>query len=617
MSNQQKYEEVLSSPNKAIAVIAGPGSGKTKGILIPKIKKLIAEDSIDTSKILLLTFSRASAQDLAIRFSEENKMPRISTLHSLCLSFLLSENNHDIRKRVDSIILDFEYEALISDIKNMLPKLNKRDIKKMLKEFSAGWARLPHDEVFSENEGKKQFKSLIINWLDEYEAAMMEEIVYHAVNLAKQIQSSFIEEPEYILVDEFQDLNKLEQEFVDLLALKSKLLLVVGDPDQSIYSFKYAHPEGITNFSKRATVNSHSLEFIGRSPKKIVALANEILKQANPTRVSLLKPLPENEEGEIKITRFSTQDEEFQFIVESIDKIIESGETPEEVLVLTPKKKLGVEFVKYAVRHLDNKPYSYHVTSKVEFTAVEKEKILLLGLLANPKSVLHIRSYLGLGDDNHYTKEIDVIKNEYGNLKNALNQANPDDFNARERRIRTICNKLVNIRNFLASNTEIADITKVLDELFPKEVEETKEIRKVLTELQDDNDSVLSLYTKLIDYIRTIKSDKEQIKVMTLLSSKGLEANHVFILGCNGGNIPGNNHSVYLDDHEYKQEQRRLLYVGITRAKKSLTITWCQYIPYEQSMGHQTAGVGVRTINEKKYSRVSISEFLQDISMNE
>jgi superfamily I DNA/RNA helicase len=613
MSNQQKYDEIVSSTSSVICVVAGPGSGKTKGILTPKIKNILSGSNIAEDKVLLLTFSRASAQDLKQQFEGEEKSPRISTLHSLCLSFLLSEDNHDIRKRVDSILLDFEKDVLIADIKQRAPEFGKRRIKKMLDEFSAGWATLPHDKVFVEDEDKRKFKGIVVDWLDEHEAAMMEEIVYHAVDLAKKIESSFIDDPEYILVDEFQDLNRLEQKFVELLSNKSKLLLVVGDPDQSIYSFKYAHPQGINDFSSKDEVDSHSLEYIGRSAKKIVNLANELLKQADPTRTSLLKPLPDKEDGSVNIQRFDTQDIEFESVFNEIDKMISNGEKPEEILILVPRKKLGVEFVRYANDKLQEKQYSYHVISKVDFSQTEKERILLFGLLSNPKSILHIRSYIGLYEDDHFSAEIEAVKTKYGSLIKALNQANPDDFNSRKQRVKKLCNKLIELRNFLSTHADTANVHVAIDELFPENNLELNDLRKIIISLVEDNDTVSKLYTKLVDYMRTIQSDDNQIKVMTLISSKGLEANHVYILGCNDGNMPGKNRSSYLDDYQNKQEQRRLLYVGITRAKKTLTITWCQHIPFEQAMGSHTSSIGVRTINGKKYSRVGLSEFLQDI----
>jgi len=141
-----------------------------------------------------------------------------------------------MRDRVESILLEFEKGTLIADLKLIFPNIRKQTLGKMLDAFAAGWAVQPHDKVFEEDDVKRNFKSAIVNWLSEHQAAMMEEIVYGAVDLARKLGTcDFIQQPQHIFVDEYQDLNRLEQEFVELLAADSRLLLVVGDPDQSIY----------------------------------------------------------------------------------------------------------------------------------------------------------------------------------------------------------------------------------------------------------------------------------------------------------------------------------------------------------------------------------------------
>ena len=116
--NEPKYQEILRSSAQKICVIAGPGSGKTKCVLIPKAKDIISNPAIDPSEVLIVSFSRLTAQDLQERVKELERVPRACTLHSLCLQFLLFENNHDIRNRVDTIVFDFEKESImISDLK--------------------------------------------------------------------------------------------------------------------------------------------------------------------------------------------------------------------------------------------------------------------------------------------------------------------------------------------------------------------------------------------------------------------------------------------------------------------------------------------------------------------
>ncbi len=617
MSNQPKYDEVLQSPSKTVCVIAGPGSGKTKGILIPKAQQVLADESIDPNSVVLLTFSRPSAIDLKNRVKGMDRVPRALTLHSLCLSFLLSEDNHDIKKRINSIVLDFEKDALKADLKLHIPSKNKREIGKMLDEFSAGWAVQPHDTVFDENTEKRAFKRAILNWLDEHEAALMEEIVYHAVDLAKKVSSSFIDSPKYIFVDEFQDLNKLEQEFIDLLGQQSDLVLVVGDPDQSIYSFKFAHPQGITDFAGRASVGNFSLEYTGRCAKKIVELGNQILKQADPYRTNLLKPLPSAMDGSVAIERHNTQQEEYDSIIGSIKTRLSEGAVPSEILVLVPKKKLGKDFVTYANAQSLPSGVEFHLSNKAEFSSLEQEKLLLFGLVANPNSILHIRSYIGLNDPTHFAEEIQKMKEKYGSLKDSIEKANPNDFEPKQKRVKKVCEKLIELKAFLNahSNQEGTSPDALIDELLPENIDGLQELRAIVLSLKEDSDTISGLYTKLVDYLRTVETKDNQIKVMTLLASKGLEAEDVYILGCNDGNLPGANRSTYLSDFDYKKEQRRLLYVGITRAKKNLTITWCRYIPFHQAKGHHTATVGTVTYKGKPYNKVGLSEFLQDLEV--
>jgi len=617
IDNQQYYNRILSSNAKKICVIAGPGSGKTTKVIVPKAKQLIEVKKVNPKEILLLSFSRLSAIDLQKKVkSNLQKVPRASTVHSFGLSFLLSENDYDFRKRVNSIILDFEKEVLISDLKLIFPSENKRELKKKLIEFSAGWATRPHDTVFEENEENKKFKNAVINWLNEHEAAMMEEIIYFAVDLAKKLPSSqIIDEVKYVLVDEYQDLNRLEQEFINILAKNSRMLLVVGDPDQSIYSFKFAYPSGIKDFINSNDVENHSIPFSGRCPKKVIDFANQLLLQDNPPRTNLIKPISNKEEGEVNFKAFKIQESEFEFVLSSIMNKIKDGIKPENIIVLMPRKKLGKEFVNFANERRDiNNNVDFDFIQKIEFSDIEKKSILLFSLLINPSSALHIRSYLGLGDKDSFSRELFVLKQKYGNMQEIAKSASPEDFPKRNKRLRKICERAQQLNAFLSRNKDKNNAKEIIDLLFPADNKELSYLRRMMIKLMEENDTIDQLYTKFVDYIRTIPYDKNTLRVMTLMGSKGLEADHVYILGCNAGNIPGKNRSSYLSDYEYKREQRRLLYVGFTRARKSLTITWSQWIPYQQAKGHYTNTINTRRINGKVCGKVSMCPFLQGLS---
>jgi DNA helicase-2/ATP-dependent DNA helicase PcrA len=303
---------------------------------------------------------------------------------------------------------------------------------------------------------------------------MMEEVVYFAVDLAKKLEhKEFLEEPKYIFVDEYQDLNRLEQEFVDILGHDSKLLLVVGDPDQSIYSFKHAYPEGIAQFAARPDVESHDHLITGRCPKKIVQAARDLLSQSNPEREAFIECRDSAEDGEIHFIHKSDQGKEFEFVVNSIAQWLRQGVPPKQILVLVPRRKLGSQFVEYAM----NVKSKFGIPAEVDFTLAlrpdfdeaEQEKILLLGLLVKRDSLLHIRSYLGIGDDTNYAKEVSIIKERYNGLISALEDAAVEHWTENYKRVRHVCARLSQLRGLLNSFTDTQSAEVVLDSLFPED----------------------------------------------------------------------------------------------------------------------------------------------------
>lgn len=616
MSNQAKYDEILASPAKKIILVAGPGTGKTSGVMLPKASQLLRNTDINPTTIVLSSFSRMAALDLKKKVKQLDREPYACTVHSLCLSFLLSEDDHSIRSRIDSIVLDFEKETLISDLKQVFPNKNKRDLKKSLALFSAAWSQDPGDEIFEENEEQKAFKRAVMVWLSEYKAALMEEIAYNAVKLGRTLpQAPFFQGIKFLFVDEFQDLNKLEQEFVKLASENTEALIIMGDPDQSIYSFKFAYPQGIEDFANGlADMERHTLVYTGRCAKKIIEVANQLLLQSNPTRTDLLKPLPDKEDGEVHFVQRNTQDEEFNYVIERIKTLIQNGVLPKDILVLSPKKKLANLFVKHAMENQSEEDaLKFAFLQKKDLSLLQQERIILLGLLANPDSLLRIRTYLGLSDKYHFSEELIKFKEKYGNLANIMKDAKEEDWKPKQKRLKMLCTKIIELRNFLEAHDEEENLAQIIEELFPQDNPELNELRNIIEEIHEDGDSLASLYSKFSDQMRTLSAQSEVVSVMTPLASKGLEADHVFMIGCNNGNIPGEKRAEHLSDHEHLEEQRRLLYVAFTRAKKTLTVSWSRNIPHDQALGQSTGRVATRRINGRVVAQVGICQFLGDL----
>jgi DNA helicase-2/ATP-dependent DNA helicase PcrA len=611
------FDLILASQAPRICVTAVPGCGKTRRVLIPKLEQILSAPGIDGGTVLLLTFSRLSALDLKARVAGFAVVPRASTVHAYALAFLISENNHAIRDRVESIVLDFEKEALLSDLKVIFPTRNKRQLRKDLTAFSAAWATQPHDAIFEATDHERSFKNAIVRWLHEHRAAMMEEILFHAVDLARQLPTApFIQGPRYILVDEYQDLNELEQEFIRLLAADSQLLVVVGDPDQSIYSFKYAHPQGIRDFAAEQGVDPFSHLVTGRCAKRIVYFARQLLLQNEPQRTDLLEALPNAPDGEVHFVRRRTQEEEFAYVLQSIAAGVRSGALHKDIIVLVPRRKLGSEFVTYANAHWSEQglasPPPFAFVLKPDFSPREQECLLRFSLAVKPDSLLHRRCYVGMSDESHFAKELNEIKGHYGSLDAAFQNARSDDFGARQRKVRALCDVIQELNAMLeASSLPDQSVGEALDQLVPSSDPELSSLRSMIDALREESDTLPTLYAKLLDYMRSVPADESAIRVMTLLASKGLEAEHVYIVGCNAGNLPGENRSSSLTDLQHREEQLRLLYVAFTRAKASLTVSWAQNIPFDQSRRHRTASVRTVRINGRAYSGVGLCEFLQ------
>lgn len=614
--NDQLDLALLSGSNR-VCVISAPGSGKTTRVLLPKITALI-DSGVAQSEMVLLTFSRVSAADLKGKVGTVAPLLKTGTVHSLALSFLISENNHAVRARIETILMDFEKPILISDLAVVLAGFDRNTLKKLFSEFSAGWATQQEDQIFIENDDRRRFKAAVMGWLHEHHTVTMEEIMYHAVNLARQLpDAALIDEPQYILVDEFQDLNRLEQEFIEQLARRSRLLLIVGDPDQSIYSFKYAHPAGIEEFAGTTGVDAFRHNVTLRCPEPITEVAAQLLQQISPGRVSPLISGCRNP-GEVHFVVRNTQEEEFEYIINSIVERLRAGVAPSDIAVLVPKKDLGRDFADAANASLERlgllDQAIVDVTSKNDISPVEQKAVLKFGIIAKPDSVLRARTLLGLEDGSHFAREFDLIKRHYGNIEQALAQANAADFPTRQIRVRRLCGLIQELRNFCEAHQEVVDLRLVIDEIFPVEDTALTRMRTLFLSLIEEGDTLSGLYAKFIDHTRNIPADAHTIRVMTLLASKGLGVNHVYIIGCNSGNIPGSNHSSHLTDREYFEEQGRLLYVGFTRAQSTLTVSWSRNVPYAPALRQRTGTLATRRIGGQLYAHVGLSEFLQNLA---
>ena len=357
LGTEFRWDVDLAGPARRIAelnhtpirVRAGPGTGKTFA-LMRRVARLL-QDGATASRMLVCTFTRTAAKDLEGELADLGvdgaTAVRSGTLHAFCFGLLGREDVLEATGRVPRPLLAIEERFLLEDL-NDAEFGNLHDRKRRLQAFNAAWARLqsetpgwPADPI------DQSFQRELSEWLRFHEAMLIGELVpeslrYLRENPASQHRGVF----EHVLVDEYQDLNRAEQELLDLLA-EAGHLIVIGDEDQSIYSFKLAHPEGISTFDQsHPGTHDEELDECRRCPRLVVELASTVIANNQGRACRALTPRLGNPDGEVHILQWPSMDEETQGIAEIIRSRIENEEVePGRVLVLAPRRQFG-----YAVR---------------------------------------------------------------------------------------------------------------------------------------------------------------------------------------------------------------------------------------------------------------------------
>ena len=329
-----RWDDDLVGPARNIAgldhtpirVLAGPGTGKTFA-LMRRVARLLQGGAM-ANRILVYTFTRTAARDIEGELAELGvdgaNAVRAGTLHAFCFGLLGQEEVLDTTGRVPRPLLVFEERFLLKDL-NGAEFGTIHDRRRRLQAFNAAWARLqsetpgwPVDPI------DRVFERELSRWLRFHEAMLIGELVpeslrYLRENPASPHRATY----EHILVDEYQDLNRAEQVLLDLLAEKGQLI-VVGDEDQSIYSFKHAHPDGIADFdATHAETHDEQLDECRRCPRRVVELAGALIANNQVRTPRVLLQRLENPEGEVLVLQWGSMEEEAQGIAEIIHQRIQ------------------------------------------------------------------------------------------------------------------------------------------------------------------------------------------------------------------------------------------------------------------------------------------------------
>ncbi|MED1489693.1 DNA helicase PcrA [Bacillus smithii] len=606
----KEQQEAVKTTEGPLLIMAGAGSGKTR-VLTHRIAYLMVEKAVNPYNILAITFTNKAAREMKERVSQlmggAAEEVWISTFHSMCVRILRRDIDRIGFNRNFTILDTTDQQSVIKGIlkdKNLDPK--KFDPRSILGTISSLKNELIDPESYSKQVGS-YYERIVSEVYEEYQKRLrknqsldFDDLIMTTIHLFQRVPDVleyYQRKFQYIHVDEYQDTNKAQYLLVKLLASRFQNLCVVGDSDQSIYRWRGADISNILSFEKDYP-NAHVilLEQNYRSTKRILQAANEVIK--NNCNRKPKKLWTENPEGK-KIVYFRAENEqaEAQFVAGKIKELVESGKrqlSDFAILYRTNAQSRVVEEV------LMKSNIDYTIVGGIKFYDRKEIKDILayLRLIANPDDDISLLRVInvpkrGIGSTSmdkiaRYAQENDL------SLFQALEEA---DFIGLSPKI---TKAVLEFRDLIKGYTQMQEylsVTELVEEVLDKSgyrdmlkaektldaqsrlenIDEFLSVTKGFEENSEDK-SLIAFLTDLalvadIDRLDEEDNNQQAVVLMTLHSAKGLEFPVVFLIGMEEGVFP---HSRSLMDEEEMEEERRLAYVGITRAEEELYLTNAQ-----------------------------------------
>ena len=586
--NDRQKEAVLYNDGPLL-IIAGAGAGKTK-TLTTKIAYLIEEQDVDPENILAITFTNKAAKEMKDRLfllvGSLSKKLQVSTFHSFGLKLLRDNyetlgydknfvimDSDDSLTVVKKIIKDMGYDPKIYNPRAIRNKISSCKNEMMSPEAYEKYAVSDYEKVIQQVYAKYEVKLQRNNSVD------FDDLLLLPIELFKKnpdILDKYQDLYQYLLIDEYQDTNEAQYILTKLLCAKNRKITCVGDDSQSIYSFRGANYKNILNFEKDyQDAKTILLEENYRSTSTILDAANQVIKN-NKMRKDKNLWTARGVGDKIKYYRAYNEKDEAQYVIRKVKELVNRGVEYQDIVVLyrtnAQSRVIEDEFLK------ENLPY--RVVGSLYFYARKeiKDLIAYLRLIHNSKdnvSLLRVintpKRGIGLKTIENLQEKADL---EGTSIYDAITSGKEMDFKNTIEKLKAIAEDLTLtelIDKVLDASGLRADLEseKTLEaEVRLENLEEFKSITKSFEEregLISLEDFLLEI--SLISDVEEYKDDPNRVSLMTVHSVKGLEYNHVFVVGMEEGIFP---HMNSLMENSELEEERRLCYVAITRAKDDL-----------------------------------------------
>ena len=606
--------EAVAQTEGPVLILAGAGSGKTR-VLTHRIAYLMDEKGVNPWNILAITFTNKAAQEMRERvdklvgFGSESIW--VSTFHSACVRIL--------RRHIDNLGYDTNFTIYDTDDQKSLMKdvCRKMNIDTKIYKERSLLAQISHakDELLTPDDmemkaaGDYNMKK-VASVYREYQAALrknnaldFDDLIVKTVELFEKcgaVLEYYQERFKYIMVDEYQDTNTAQFKFISLLAQRYQNLCVVGDDDQSIYKFRGANIGNILGFEHVfPDARVIRLEQNYRSTRNILNAANQVI--ANNTERKAKTLWTENEEGsKVHFRQFLNAYEEAEYVAGEIGKLKRNGlgNYRDCAILYRTNAQSRIFEEKFIAANIP-----YKLVGGVNFYARKEIKDLLcyLKTINNARDDLAVQRIINVPKRGIGATTLGRVQDYADNMGISLYEALrvAEEVPSIGRSLSKI-DGFVTFIQILKSKADMMTVEEILQEVIDStgyvaelKAEDTEESRARIENIDElisktvayqeameeqNQPATLSGFLEevaLVADIDTVDPDQDYVLLMTLHSAKGLEFPKVFMVGMEDGIFPSHMTISYGDDGEM-EEERRLCYVGITRAMKDLTLTCAQ-----------------------------------------
>ena len=607
--NKPQKEAVFHTEGPLL-ILAGAGSGKTR-VLTHRIAYLIEEKGVNPWNILAITFTNKAAEEMRQRVDSLVGIGAesiwVSTFHSMCVRIL--------RRYIDRLGYDNRFTIYDTDDQKTLMKevCRKTDIdtkrfkeRMLLSVISSAKNEMILPEEFELNAGGDFVQLKIAKVYKEYEAQMrannaldFDDLLVKTVQLLEtqpDVRENYQERFRYIMVDEYQDTNTVQFRLVSLLAGKYRNLCVVGDDDQSIYKFRGANIRNILDFEKEfSDAKVIKLEQNYRSVGNVLEVANSVIRNNKGRKEKTL--WTDNEKGEkIRLRQFDTAYDEAQFIAEDIkDETAQGANYSDHAVLYRTNAQTRLLEEKFVAMNIP-----YKIVGGINFYSRREIKDVLsyLKTIDNGKDDLAVRRIINVPKRGIGLTTINRIQESAAARGIGFYDAlSAPDLIPGIGRSASKLDSFAALIEYFKGRSEESGVTDLLTEVIEKtgyteslEADDPEELEARVQNI-DELVSKAAVYEEscsdrgerptlsgfleevaLVADIDSVAEDRDYVILMTLHSAKGLEFPHVYLAGMEDGLFPSYM-SISGDDPEELEEERRLCYVGVTRAEEKLTLT--------------------------------------------